>query len=243
MSGKISPNWKPNTIFTSLFYKRKRNKPELKNEFETAFKVWTTLTDEEKEKFRNKIKDCKTREKNKLAEKLKNIKPFLKKKECIRRFSEDVSKQMTKTKRLTIHQVNAIEINHAEPSENIIASCEDVYDSDQYNETVLQDRTISMDGLNDQPEQEEFNEADENYISQVKLVEPSAPSVRNSRELYELIKSSSGVTAPWSSLSRTQKSRYQRAVFSLKADYIKQFKAYLESLSSKELLQYYNNYC
>lgn len=44
----------------------------------------------------------------------------------------------------------------------------------------------------------------------------------------------------WSSLTKVEKSRYQRAVLMLKKEYINKYKVYLESLPMKELFDYYN---
>lgn len=56
-----------------------------------------------------------------------------------------------------------------------------------------------------------------------------------------MIQKENGQTQTWALLSSTQKIRYRRAVLLLKNDYITKFKAFLESLPSKELFDYYNN--
>lgn len=46
----------------------------------------------------------------------------------------------------------------------------------------------------------------------------------------------------WATLSNQQKMRYQQAIRLLKNDYIRKYKAYLESLPPKELFNCYNNF-
>ncbi|KAJ2947841.1 hypothetical protein O0L34_g9630 [Tuta absoluta] len=195
-----------------------------------ATKSWLSLSKEEKQQFANKLEDCKLKYKHRFADYLKNAKPYLKKKP-IERLPEPVNVEETNT-----------------PINDITEPCDEENQADtlaaqvQNNILLEIDKSCWIESFAETraPEyQESF--AEEEPIS-AQLPDPIPPSVKSAVQLFNIVRTMNDQDdKSWATLTNQEKSRYRTAVLSLKKEYIRKYKAYLESLPSKQLFDYYNN--
>ncbi|XP_052759081.1 uncharacterized protein LOC113518451 isoform X2 [Galleria mellonella] len=77
------------SFYIELYCKRKKMSKEVDKEIILqATKSWTTLSEEEKSQFVNKFNECKRKQRDKLANYLKRIQPYMKKKQTCKRNSD-----------------------------------------------------------------------------------------------------------------------------------------------------------
>ncbi|KAM3967921.1 uncharacterized protein ACR2FA_011473 [Aphomia sociella] len=197
-----------------------------------ATKSWTTLGEEEKTQFVNKYNECKRKQRYKLAYQLKQIELYMKRKQHCKRISG----------------ANQNEDLPNKSNENCIIGIDNSFSQSEMIKSPIHEiaeETTPDEGYGyNVPLVSNTTEQVRNEVviapSEAVLTEPVPPSIKTSKELFEMIQAKNGANdVSWSTLSNIEKSRYRRAVYLLKKNYLSNFRKYLESLSSKELFNFY----
>ncbi|KAI5640538.1 hypothetical protein NE865_07083 [Phthorimaea operculella] len=219
------------SLYVKLYCKRKGGTDtKYHSNLIEATKSWLSLSKEEKQQFAKKLEECKVKYKHRFADYLKNAQPYLKKKPIQR------SPELNSIDE-TIAPVNDI----IEPNED--ENQVDTQAAQAENNTLLEiDKSCWIESFAETqaPEHQEII-AEEETITDP-LPEPIPPSVKSAVELFNIVRTMNGQDdKSWETLTNQEKRRYRAAVLTLKKEYIKKYKAYLESLPSKMLFDYYNN--
>ncbi|XP_014356150.2 uncharacterized protein LOC106709020 [Papilio machaon] len=200
-----------------------------------ATQSWLSLNDDEKQVFISKHDEVIAEHKQKIAASLKNVKPYLRNKSQNRSRPEN-------SKNSYILGPNQIEINLNESlQENIPQNistitwrtCGDMDDKKMSDITFSVNQQIPSD-IN-----EKSNITQDQLFMREKLPEPIPPSVMSGKELFLFLGTEAENCTNWESLPDYKKRYYQRAVLAIKRNYIRSYRAFLESLELKELYKFY----
>lgn len=224
-------------LYISLYCNQKGLKELKEKKMIEATKSWISLNEFEKQRFYDKYMEYKIKLKEKVIDVINKAEPYMKK-NCksttVDIINDSKPTDLTEDKDHCDDAVKQTEDHKINIDDNIS-------DSTHLLES-LHEAIIRESDLNDLSENHNpspcHTEAEDLYKSAVP--EPTPPMLKSGKELYELInplKDANGVT--WNSLSSIEKSRYNRAVLTLKKDYISNYKKFLENLTSRELFDYY----
>ncbi|XP_013135112.1 PREDICTED: uncharacterized protein LOC106100686 isoform X2 [Papilio polytes] len=192
---------------------------------------WLSLNDDEKQLFISKHDEIIAEHKQKIAVSLKDAKPYLRKKN---------KKLPENTKNSAVFGQNQIEISFNDTLPVSIAQNTSTID---FGDTDKKRSEISF------PQNEQnlshINETstiiqDQQFIHE-KLPEPIPPRVMSGKELFLLLGSEEENCVNWESLPDSKKRHYQRAVLTIKRNYLRSYRTFLESLEPIELHTFYVN--
>ncbi|KAL0851213.1 hypothetical protein ABMA28_007058 [Loxostege sticticalis] len=242
--------------YLKLFCKRRKSD---KNKMLEGIQSWLTLSKSEKQQFFNKYKECRLNHKVKLANYLSKVQPYLKKK-VVKRASTN---NQIRTEEIKVASQKEIANDLEECNSHLHIDNDDIPDyidhpmltddnpdeahglqNDHLDNDVIPNPMLTDDHPDGTHGLQNTSSTRTKEKSIPVLAEPAPPSVRTGKELFEMLKATSTDMSneSWATLSNQQKMRYQQAIRLLKNDYIRKYKAYLESLPPKELFNCYNNF-
>ncbi|XP_068626924.1 uncharacterized protein [Battus philenor] len=191
-----------------------------------ATKSWLSLSESEKEIFTSKYNKILAGHKKKIADSLQNVHPYLKKKDY--QISKKDYTSLSKHSDVTYQDETHL---HSNNTENLSEDCKSVI-----NEEVL--TTLNIDSTQQLGTDANNQSVIQSYITN-RLPEPIPPRLKSSKELFEILSAKTNNSRMWESLSTSEKKRYQNAVLSIKKQYLKSYRLFLDNLSLEELHDYY----
>ncbi|CAH2238220.1 uncharacterized protein LOC120629902 [Pararge aegeria] len=222
------------TFYIKLYCKRKGDAKKKCTAVKEAMKSWISLNKSEKQLFVTKYNEHKSNFKKNIAMCLKQAEPYLRSKvnihykECSQNANiiiQDVDKDILNNK-LSPSKIE--EDDDMDPTPNGTLNAENTkliindFNNGIHNNTSPMINTTSQDEM-------------------TLIPEPTAPKIMTSKELFTIIKEKENNELIWEELTLVQRRRYQEAVRSIKKNYIKQYRKYLEHLSSDKLFNHYRN--
>ncbi|XP_013176479.1 PREDICTED: uncharacterized protein LOC106124398 [Papilio xuthus] len=197
-----------------------------------ATKSWLSLNDDEKQVFISKHNEVIADHKQKIAASLKKVKPYLRKK------NQNHSRPENSNNSDILGQ-NRVEISFNESvRENIPQNTSTITNVDK-DDNKMSDISFSLDQQVSSLINEKSNITQDQFFMQEKLPEPIPPRVMSGKELFLLLGPEAENGTNWESLPDYKKRHYQSAVLTIKRNYIRSYRTFLESLEPKELYKFY----
>ncbi|CAG4978914.1 unnamed protein product [Parnassius apollo] len=191
-----------------------------------ATKSWLSLSKSEREIFVTKYNNIVNEYKKKIANSLKDAKPYLKKKD-LKRYEKTASIHTENHGNQDKQQNSEVNFN-----KNILEDSKPIIGAISTNDGMTSELDFAESQENEIP--------DNNSFGPEYLPEPIPPRFTSGKELYEMLMlRTKEETVNWNSLSVLEKRRYHNAILCIKRNYIKSYKSFLESLTPEELFNYY----
>ncbi|XP_041975535.1 uncharacterized protein LOC121730519 isoform X2 [Aricia agestis] len=212
-------------LYIKMYSKQKKQNKKGTSLITEAAKSWLSLSEAEKNEFSNKYKECKLLLRKKVANQLKNIQPYMKKKRKTNsdKFSSDCIEDLNNTSNISCDQneTKTLEENNLNCVNNVLSTLE------EYN--------LNCDlNLSKNFHQNRIIGSPEHNFKYKTLND-----MTSGQQLFDMIQKDDNKT--WAELLPSQRRQYQTAVLSIKKNYLKEYKSYLESLSTVNLLEHYRN--
>ncbi|KAJ8736394.1 hypothetical protein PYW08_007050 [Mythimna loreyi] len=245
----------PLAFYIKLFCKKKgSSQSKYHSNLIEATKSWLSLTEEEKQQVNESYKEQQHKFKQLCFDQLKNAEAFMKAKDPVG--SKDVELNTTssgtkepeqsttevtlqsQTEPIQAHHIeNDVEINLSNDVEmNLSNDIEMNLCNDGELETVIAPQHDQEGETTEETIQHNVEETPKTII-----VEPSPPTLKSGKDLFYMLNPAGGAeTVSWKELQTSEQNQYKRAVSLLKSDYIIKYRQYLESLTPRELYDYYN---
>ncbi|CAH0724834.1 unnamed protein product, partial [Brenthis ino] len=218
-------------FYAKIYCKKKRiSKAKSTRVLIEATKSWLSLNKAEKQKIVSKYQEYKNYYRKAFAEHLKKAEPYLKKKLNKEEF---IRNNVQIDSNSTIHKDEIINLNTDQPQEfNYELSSENANNIVK-SPLPLQNNTenVSLSSING------YGVDDmQHHVDQV--LEPAPPKLMTGKELFDMINENHDNS--WKNLTVKEKCRYSNAVLTIKKNYLKEYKNYLEQLSSEKLYHHYH---
>ncbi|XP_026731317.1 uncharacterized protein LOC113496342 isoform X2 [Trichoplusia ni] len=223
-------------FYIKVYCKQKSSsKTKYTSKLVEATKSWLSLSESEKQEVNAKYNDCQEKYKLRFIDQLKNAEPFMKAKDSRLNNSRVETPNSTVLLPHQEHENNVEELEtQEEPPEQLEQSTELdlVYDEQDTINQVQNEGSVITQG---------FNVGNE----RTSIAEPLPPPFKTGKDLFQMLNTCTysedeADKITWVSLPQFEKNQYSRAVCLLKKDYLTKYREYLESLSSKELFNYYH---